>query len=223
MLAAVVRQPLRRRVPDCVETRLDALPEDEHAKALALCAKLERTGTPVIVTLREGNQWTRGDTARFDVFRRALEMVTYVDIEDNSKLARMVAAQARKQRKQAIISYHDFKHTPSLPKLLKVVDKAVRDGAAIVKLATMVNDLADHAVLTGLIQARPKARLAVLGMGAGGISLRDYLPAAGSCLAYGFLGKSMAPGQLPCATLSAILRATCPAYDTQFRTRTGKA
>ncbi len=223
MLAAVVRQPLRKRVADCIEARLDALPEGEHTKALELCAKLERSGTPVIVTLREGNQWTKGDVARLETFCQALAVVTYVDIEDDSKLARAVAALARKGKKQAIISYHDFKQTPTLPQLLKVVDKAVRDGAAVVKLATMVNELADHAVLTGLLHARPKVKLAVLGMGAGGISLRAYLPAAGSLLAYGFLGKSMAPGQLPCATLSEILRATCPPYEAQYRARTGRA
>ncbi len=214
-LTACAALPPSQRPYDLVEARVDlfdrqALPPE----AAAACARLEETGTPVLVTVRssaQGGRYAGTEPARLALFRDALRVASWIDVEDDAPIAgdvaRLVAAQPGGQ---LVVSHHDFARTPPLDDLLAVVDRA-HEGAptAIAKVATAVNSEADRAVLRALLARRPE-RTAVIGMGDD--AFRIELAAAGSRLAYGFVGASTAPGQTSAQVLHARLLAAAPAY-----------
>jgi len=74
-----------------------------------------------------------------------------------------------------------------------------------------VSDDADRDALLALLAARPGATC-VIGMGGPDPELRVTLPARGSLLAYGYLERPTAPGQLAAAEMDARLRAASPSY-----------
>ena len=102
---------------------------------------------------------------------------------------------------KVIGSFHDFGATPDAARLAAVEVRGRAQGADVVKIAAMVKDARDLARLFAL-PAQARGPICVLGMGdRGGVS-RVALPCAGSCLAYGSLGKATAPGQWSCRNLA---------------------
>ncbi len=200
---------------DLVEARVDLFETQALApQAATACARLEQTGTPVLVTIRsaaQGGRYTGPDEDRLALFRDALRVASWVDVEDDApiagEVARLVAARSDGQ---LVVSHHDFRRTPPLDDLLAIVDRAHATApAAIAKVAAAVHADADRAALRALLARRPE-RTAVIGMGDD--AFRIELAAAGSRLAYGFLGASTAPGQTSAQSLHARLLAVAPAY-----------
>jgi len=99
-----------------------------------------------------------------------------------------------------VISFHDFRGTPSLKRLREIFRCSRLAGADIVKIATHVGGARDLAVLLQL-QASARAPLATMGMGPLGKVSRLVLAAAGSRLNYGYLDKPQVPGQWPALEL----------------------
>ena len=235
-LARLVSLPPAERGADIIEARFDlAMPAPQPSDRdperspgvppdltvhFAACRQLEQSGSPVLGTIRlvaDGGHWPV-DAARLPWFERALDVVSWVDIEVESPIAAQVVAAARARHRRVIISHHDFARTPDGGGLDAVVARANALGADVVKVATLVQGPADHDRLIDLLRRHRAARstqapLALIGMGAFGTALRSYLPCVGSRLTYGFLDQTAAPGQLPAPELMRRLRADCPAYS----------
>ncbi|HXU61343.1 MAG TPA: type I 3-dehydroquinate dehydratase [Polyangia bacterium] len=214
-LTACAAQAARDRPFDLVEARVDLFATQSlDPDTQAACAQLEATGTPVLVTIRstaQGGRYAGAESARLALFRESLRVASWIDVEDDAaiagEVARLVAA---RPGAKLIVSHHDFQRTPPLDELLRVVDRAqVLAPAAIAKVATAVTSDADRTVLRALLAQRP-ARTAVIGMGDD--NFRIELAAAGSLLAYGFVGSATAPGQTSAQTLHARLLEAAPAY-----------
>lgn len=182
---------------DIVEIRLDLIGSDtphwiEQAKAI------EGRGMPVIVTIRlveEGGQWRQADSSRLPLFESALRQLTAADIELRSPLVEKVSKLAYQRRRPLIVSYHDFKKTPSRDELKKVMMGAANYGT-IVKIVTQTNTEADVATLRTVFQGTCTAALCVMGMGPLGPQTRTEFSKLGSCLTYGYLDAPIAPGQV---------------------------
>jgi 3-dehydroquinate dehydratase-1 len=201
---------------DLVEARVDLFDEAERAVDVwgPACARLEAAGTPVLVTVRlasEGGRWTAPEPERLALYREALAYASWVDVEAQSPIAGEVATLARRAGRTAVLSHHDFVRTPPLDDLLRVVDGCRAAGAAVAKVATMVRSDADRETLFSLLDQRPDA-MCVIGMGAAALDLRVLLPARGSLLAYGYISRPTAPGQISVIELDRRLRAASPAY-----------
>ncbi len=216
-LAACVTLAPAVRPFDLVEARIDLFSGQRlDGGDLDACARLEASGTPVLVTIRsesQGGQFARGDAARLVVFRAALAVASWADVEDDAAIIDDVAALVRaRPAGQLIVSHHDFAATPPLAPLLGVVDRchAAAPGA-IAKVATAVTGADDRAALRTLLARRPE-RTAVIGMGSVDDGLRVELAAAGSLLAYGFIAGATAPGQVSAEALQARLLAASPRY-----------
>ncbi|MES1210108.1 MAG: type I 3-dehydroquinate dehydratase [Pseudomonadota bacterium] len=214
-LADCAALPPASRPFDLVEARVDLFAGQAlDPEAVQACARLESTGTPVLVTIRSASQGGRfggPETARLTLFRDALRVASWADIEDDAPIAGEVAGLlANRPNGQLIVSHHDFQRTPPLPALLAVASRchAVASGA-IAKIATTLRDDADRAVLRSLLAQHPR-RTAVIGMG--DEAFRMELAAAGSALAYGFVGAPTAPGQTSAEALHARLLAVSAAY-----------
>ncbi len=203
---------------DLAELRLDVLGTDTP-NWLHTCQAWEAAGLPVLVTIRlqgEGGKWIRADKDRTPFLESALDALSAVDVELNSDISASLCAYAAQQRKTVIVSYHNFALTPSLADLRAIVARIRQLPHAVPKLATMVNSEADIRTLTELLQSELPQPICVIGMGPLGAPTRTSFPALGSCLTYGHIDKSSAPGQLSAANLVEALCKTIPAYSRDF-------
>ena len=196
---------LATRPFDLVEWRLDLTgPGAGGGLWLERCRELERAGIRVLLTIRssaEGGKWpVNDDEGRFTLLNRGLDVVSMVDLEINSRLLPYVVTAAHAEGKPVIGSFHDFSGTPPRAVLDGVIVRGRQSGADVVKLAVKLQGEADLPLLLEVLKGgTPQQPLCVIGMGAP--EARLALARAGSCLVYGFLGESAAPGQLPCAEL----------------------
>jgi 3-dehydroquinate dehydratase-1 len=207
-------------------TRELPIPAAFFASCLASCARLERSGTPVLATLRlvaDGGRWT-DDAARLPWLDQALAVTSWADIELESAIADQVVRLAHARGRQVIVSHHDFTGTREVEALSALIERARGLGADIVKLATAVDSLEAHDRLIELMRAQrasPGAPVALVGMGPIGTPLRSYLPCVGSRLTYGYLDAVAAPGQIHAGDLVRRLIADCPSYA-DHRRRQGR-
>jgi len=199
---------------DLIEVRLDrvgsALPG-----WLACCEGIERQGLPVLLTLRlkvEGGQWDLPDPERMPFLSDAIRVLSMIDVEYRSTLAAPLCSKAEKLGKTVVVSCHDFEGTPPLKELQDIVDGIRELPTAVPKIVTMVNSAGDVDTLAALLAANRQQPICVLGMGDAGRETRTAFPAMGSCLSYGFIDASSAPGQLTAGELVEALTATVPAY-----------
>ena len=192
---------------DAVEVRLD-LTGLCGGEWTGLCRAIRRQGMPVILTIRdsrEGGAWRGREADRLALYLAGLKSVSAVDMEIGAH-ALMTLAGAAKQVKATVVgSFHDFKGTPTLARLRAIEVRGRHMGADVVKVAVKVRTEADVATLFAFPHGA-SGPICVLGMGDRAGITRVALPCAGSCLAYGALGRATAPGQMDCRRLCAELR-----------------
>lgn len=204
------------RTFDLVEARVDLFAQQSLEGCALDCARLEASGTPVILTIRsaaQGGRFDGPDAARLAAFRAAIAggHASWVDIENDATIiGELAAAIAARAGARLIVSHHDFARTPPLDTLLDIVDRCHAIDGAIAKIATAVKSPGDRQTLLDLLARRPE-RTCVIGMGASA-DLRIELAARGSLLAYGYLERATAPGQMSAAETHERLLAASPRY-----------
>jgi 3-dehydroquinate dehydratase I len=191
---------------DVVEVRLDKTgrPPDW----LERCQAIEARGKPVLLTVRlrnEGGEWPEDDNVRLKIYEAGLAALAAVDVELGSVICDAVVKLAEKLGKVCLVSHHDFEKTPPLAELESIVARAQQNGAAA-KVATMIRSEADVEILRALLGRKWQRPLCVIGMGEAWSPTRVLFPKLGSCLAYGYLDKPTAPGQVSAAELVRQLR-----------------
>lgn len=203
---------LQREPPPCdvLEFRLDRILNEENTSWQQAAKDVEAKGIPVIATLRlaaEGGAWKEPDKLRWPVIQQACACCSCVDVELQSPLWRQTVEAAQSQNTVVLVSHHDFAHTPSRTDLEKIVEQVDAEAPVIIKVATQVNEASDiHRLRDFLADYEGPHPLCLIGMGELGIKTRLEFPRVGSCLAYGHLDDSTAPGQLSCQELAAQLR-----------------
>ena len=185
---------LQRGEVGFVEVRLDA-PELSRAR---LAETLPGIRPRLLLTARhpaEGGAQRLPVAARRSLMEEFLSQADAVDVELRSAASMAsLLEEAHRRRIQRVISFHDFRRTPRLPRLREVVRRATARGADVVKIATLLRGPGDLAVLL-LLQSTAKVPLATMGMGPLGKVSRLVLAAAGSRLNYGYLDKAQVSGQ----------------------------
>lgn len=151
---------------------------------------------PIIGTVRENAQ-TAGK--RIDIFNAILPHVDAIDIELGTDISARVRSLA--QGKTIIVSEHDFEKTPDTAGLETIVVQSRREGADIIKIATMAHSRSDVVRLMEFTRAC-KEPVVTIAMGAVGSVSRVIAPLFGSLFTYGYLEKAVAPGQLPVDVLA---------------------
>src|SRR5713226_543121 len=144
--AAAMREP-----PDLFELRLDCL--------LSIVDQLERKisilGSPIIITARdprEGGAHNLSLNKRRDLLLRFLPHAKYIDIELRSARAfKSLLVSARKQNVCRILSFHDFKSTPTARSLRAKASFAKARGADIFKVACRTDSPSQLARLVDLV------------------------------------------------------------------------
>lgn len=195
---------LSGRGADLIEMRLDLFDKDIDATLSFVEHVRNRTGLPLIGTVRESE---RIGTDRLAVFERLLPLVDAVDIEIDAGIRDQVVTKA--DGKTVIISEHDFEKTPSTARLEALAREAVEAGASIVKIAAMPRSPGDVVRMLRFCSDTPHPMVAIA-MGELGTISRVLAPLFGSLFSYAFLGDSVAPGQLSLDKLAEEFRLYYP-------------
>ena len=195
-----------RRPPDLFELRLDLL----TGVVDRLENKLAKLRTPLIITARHPDE---GGTAKLSLRQRRALLIRflthadYLDVELRSASAlRPLLVFARKKNVGRIISFHDFKSTPSARSLAAKARKSKAHGADIFKVATRTDTPTELGrLLDFMTNSRVNLPLALMGIGKLGAISRVPLARAGSVLIYASLGAaSEIEGQLSLKQLRAL-------------------
>jgi 3-dehydroquinate dehydratase I len=195
-----------RRPPDLFELRLDCL---------AGCANhlenvLSNLSAPLIITARHPREGGAGKLSlrqRRALLTRFLTHADYLDVELCSASAlRPVLVFAKKKNVGRIISFHNFKSTPTARLLAAKARKAKAHGADIFKVATRTDTPMELGRLLDFMKnSRVNVPLAVMGIGKLGAISRVLLARAGSVLIYASLGAATdIEGQLSLKQLRAL-------------------
>jgi 3-dehydroquinate dehydratase-1 len=195
-----------RRPPDFFELRLDHLAgmADEVESALP------KLHAPLIITARDPHE---GGANKFrlrqrrDLLARFLNHAHHIDVELGSAPAlRSLLTLAEKKNIRRVISFHNFKSTPSTRILAAKACEAKSQGADIFKVATRTDTPTELGRLIDFIsKSRVDVPLAVMGIGKLGAISRILLARAGSVLIYASVGgASDVEGQLSLEELRAL-------------------
>jgi len=202
-----LEQALRmRRPPDLFELRLDRL----AGIVDRVETKLPKLRAPLIITARHPNEGGSGRLSlrqRRALLTRFLTHADYLDVELRSARAlRALLAIAKTKNVRRIISFHDFKSTPSARLLAAKAHNAKALRADIFKVATRTDTPTELGRLLEFItKNRVNVRLAVMGIGRLGAISRVLLARAGSVLIYASLGPATdVEGQLSLEQLRAL-------------------
>ena len=202
-----LEQALRmRRPPDLFELRLDRL----AGVVGRVETKVPKLRAPLIITARHPNEGGSGRLSlrqRRALLSRFLTHADYLDVELRSARAlRALLAIAKTKNVRRIISFHDFKSTPSARLLVAKAHNAKALRADIFKVATRTDTPTELGRLLEFItKNRMNVRLAVMGIGSLGAISRVLLARAGSVLIYASLGPATdVEGQLSLEQLRAL-------------------
>jgi 3-dehydroquinate dehydratase-1 len=202
---------LKKTGVDMLEIRIDKLGTEIPSLCVFIDKIKKTTGFPCIGTIRETEE---NRDKRSDIFKAVMPFVDAVDIEGDTSINRQVIAHA--SGKTVIVSEHDFEKTPDTAHLETIAAKAESIGANIVKIATMAKNRHDVARLMAFTAAG-KGNLVTIAMGEHGNITRVLAPVFGSLFTYGYVTKSVAPGQLPVGKLIEELRLYYPAFETKCK------
>lgn len=193
-------QKAKQRGANLIEVRVDSFRRLDNAWVNQKLRSFRKLGMPIIGTIRsrrEGGRRFIPDSRRADLFKEILPFVDGVDLELGSeRLRKALLASAHRRRKQVILSYHNFRNTPSDAALAGLVDRARRAGADIVKIAVTPKRKEDVARLLLFTYRNREKNLIAIAMGPRGKASRVLASLFGSLLTYSFVGRPQAPGQL---------------------------
>ncbi|MBU0676362.1 MAG: type I 3-dehydroquinate dehydratase [Proteobacteria bacterium] len=194
---------------DLLEIRLDSLDAPEIAPFLS------QLSTPVLFTCRpawEGGFFQGTEDQRLHLLSQAIEAgAPYIDLELNTdeEARTKILSKAHETSTKVIISWHDFKTTPSSQGLASILQKQYRSGADIGKIVTMANSPHDMLRVFDLypLAAEMGFPLCAFSMGNKGVISRLTALELGGYMTYGAPepGKQAAPGQLSIDQMRTIL------------------
>ncbi len=193
-------------VADFVEIWLDRIKNLDEAKIKKILVATEK---PTIVNLRtkkEGGSSRFGDPRRVEFLKMAAAAgATFVDLALDTPITRVRDFQKNCGGTKLILSFHDFEKTPKIERLQKLVQKAEKMKADVVKIATTAKSWEDSAPIFQISWELAKANknFLTLAMGECGEPTRVITPLIGGLGMFAPLHKkdASAAGQLTVSEL----------------------
>lgn len=194
------------RLADLIELRVDYL------RRVDLALLLGNSQKPLIVTNRrkeEGGRYRGEERKRVTVLEKAIDLgADYIDVELATETSFLKNLIRNKGKTQVILSFHDFRRTPSLKELQKLFTRMIRLGANVIKIVPFAESWEDNLTVLSLIPFAKKRRQKIVAfcMGEKGKISRVISPFLGAAWTYASLNKdrSSAPGQLTVQELTEI-------------------
>ena len=194
------------RLADLIELRVDYL------RNLELPLLLQNRKKPFIVTNRkkeEGGQYRGEERKRLGVLQEAIDLgADYIDVELATQRSWLQDLVRNKRGTQVILSFHDFRRTPSLKELQRISWRMIQLGADVIKVVPFARSWEDNLNILSLIPfaKKRKQKIVAFCMGEKGKSSRIFSPFLGAAWTYASLSQSRtsAPGQLTARELTDI-------------------
>jgi 3-dehydroquinate dehydratase type I len=186
------------RLADLIELRVDYL-RDPRLEML-----LNAGEKPLIVTNRrsaEGGTYAGNEQERLNILRKAVNLgATFVDVEIRTQPSSLREFLKDRNGTRMVLSFHDFKRTLPPSRLREILDRMIRDGADVAKIATFARSWEDNLKILSLIPYARKRKQAIVAlcMGEKGKMSRIFAPLMGAAWTYASLDqkRASAPGQL---------------------------
>ena len=192
---------------DIIEIWLDQFEELDFQALKKLQKKIKKPFLYVLKPKSEKGAFKGTEKERIALLKKSLDFgASYIDvgIKTRTSIGDLIAT-ARKKHVKTIISYHNFKKTPSAATLANIYARMRKHKPNVIKFAVKINKSTDIGVLFGMIiRAEKDAQpIITLGMGEKGKITRILAPKLGNYLYYAPLTKenSTAEGQLTYAEL----------------------
>ena len=152
-------------------------------------------------SVRENGHFRGSEKARLDLLKTGLiHGAEYVDLDIKTRPILIQDLIKSKHRGKIILSYHNFKKTPSETILKQKIDRLFKLGADIAKIAVQINHHNENLRLFNLIKHfhTKHKKIIAIGMGPLGQISRIFGPMLGGYLTYAPLENksATAPGQL---------------------------
>lgn len=198
------------RKADFIELRLDYsrhLAENELQKLVMACRK------PVIATVRskkEGGFFSGKLNEKIALLEKAVELgVQFVDVEFGCGKSAVREILKKKGLAKLILSYHNFKKTPSFSELKKLLEKMLVLKPDVVKIACFAKTEKDNDAMILLMEEAKKLDVEIIAfcMGKMGKYSRLHSCDFGAFLTFASLEKGMetACGQLTVSELKSYI------------------
>ncbi len=203
-LKQVVKKALKKS--DYVELRFDFLKPEKVPEALELVKKdLKRS----VCTLRpksEGGKFSGTEKERIAILKLIAEYNPFLlDVEFNSlKKNKSLVKYLKKTKTPVLVSWHDFKKTPSVSSLNKMLNQMAKFSKNI-KIVTNAKVAEDPAHVLSLYARVSTINLIAFAMGELGRISRILCLYLGSPFTYVSLGKAIAPGQFSLTEVKSIV------------------
>lgn len=186
---------------EMAEIRIDAL----HNSSLEKIEEIFSSHKNLIATFRPNG---KENVFRIDTLVKAIQSgAAYVDIELETEIKSIekIFKIAKNNNCKLIISYHNFKETPSIETLENVVKKCFKLGAHIAKIAVTVNNKKDNSLINSLYTKFDN--IVAIGMGNLGKISRLSSILCGAPFTFVCEGeKNTAPGQITYKNFNKILK-----------------
>ena len=191
-----------------VELRLDWLADDrERQKALSWLRRAKFKRVQFLATCRRrvgGGEFAGSAMEELHWLKKAKEAgCAWCDLEiETVRELPEKSAKGYELPPKVLLSIHDFRGTPVLPKRMKI---AAKGGADAVKVAAMARKLSDSTRVLRL--ARGSEKVVAVPMGEIGLPARMLALREGSALLYAPVAAATAPGQVGLRDLLQLYRA----------------
>lgn len=191
---------------DYAELRFDFLKPIQIPDALELVKK--KLGR-CVCTLRpssEGGKFHGNEKERISILKLIAEYHPFlIDIEFNTlRKNKILHNYVKKTKTDILVSWHDFKKTPSIPVLKKMYKQMIK-FSKFVKIVTNAKTMNDSSNVLSLYNNSAKTKLIAFAMGDNGRMSRILCLYLGSPFTYVSLGKPIARGQFSLDQVKKIL------------------
>jgi 3-dehydroquinate dehydratase I len=187
---------------DLFEVRLDILKDDWRK----VTAGLTRPWIACNRSREEGGWGDFNTGIRLEALLEAGQAgASIIDLEYASAGLVNIVSQI-KQRAQCLLSFHDLEKTPSLERLMEIVEGQIKAGADICKVVTTAKKFEDNLTILKLISHFPDTKVVAFAMGELGRTSRVLSPLCGGYFTYACAGKGQeaAAGQISLRDMRAI-------------------
>lgn len=204
---------------DILEIRVDQFKRTDPVYVKNVVKMRRKIGVPLILTVRnkeEGGQKEISNELKLSILKECVSLVDAVDIELRSPILLEVIKIAKKNKKVAIVSWHNFKMTPNDKMLKDILNKAKRSGAHLVKIAAKANNAEDLNRLMRFTIENKSKNIITISLGEIGSISRLTFPGFGSLITYAYINRPSGLGQRTLDELRDHLRIYYPKYNQYY-------
>jgi len=198
---------------DLIEVRLDYLQGDILSQMDDVKKAISKASAPLIATNRlqsQGGKRAQKEDQRIQTLVKAAEVgFQYVDVELATANIVVVTKKIRDSGSKPIISFHDFKSTPTDSEMEGVVNSESKAGASVCKLVTTAKTLDDSVRCLLFTQRISKVTdIVCFAMGGQGVLSRVLSPLFGGFFTFSSLdtGLETSTCQIPITELKELYR-----------------